>query len=1817
MRSVIAAVLLTLSGSFVATFGAAQEAMPDATPDARVVISRDVDYPGGDLAAIFDTTLDACQNACISNSQCTAFTFNQRSNACFPKVDSGVVDPYDGAISARVIRTPAEVQNLAAARQLDLAFLGDRDITAARALAARLGRLHSADEFSAEALLLAAEQARGRGDTLGALRFTGAAITITDRADLWAEYARLGRIVTEGPSADVNAARQNALPAIINAYLRAETAGARASILNEMALGLEARQRGRLMIPALRLGQDISPRRDTEVALERAIGLYGFRVAETDVQSDSATPRICAQFSEPLVQAGVDYSTYVQLPDPRLAVSVDGRQLCIDGVMHGERYRVVMREGLPAESGETLARAVELTLYVRDRTPAARFVSRAYVLPRMGDIAIPLETVNLDTVELSLARVSDRNILRSMQEDLFASPLYPWQEDFFADQIGEVFWTGEAQVQGDLNRDSLTRLPLSEALAGQQAGVYVLQASVPGADRDDNPPATQWFVLSDLGLATMQGVDGLTVVVRSLGDASAVAGAEVQLLSRANSVLGTAQSDAMGVARFDAGLSRGTGSSAPGLVTVRNGPDDLAFLSLTDPAFDLSDRGVEGREPAPPMDVFLTTDRGAYRAGETIWLTALMRDAQARALTDVPLTAILSRPDGVEYARISSADDNAGGHVFALSTAGTAPRGTWRIEVRADVEAAALATATVLVEDFLPERIDFEMVTEPFLRLGQPSALAVQANYLFGPPAPDLPIEGEVLLRASTGLVDWPGFVFGRHDARFDAQLTGIDGAARTGADGSAIVALDLPEVPGGASQPLEAIATLRLTEGSGRPVERALTVPVRPDMAMIGIRPASEDTVPEGGTATFALIGLSPDLTPEPMQVTWTINRLRTNYQWYQLSGDWNWEPTTTRTRIATGTAALGAAPVDVSTPVEWGRYEIVVERTDGAYIAASDSFYAGWYAPADAGTTPDLLEASLNAESYALGDTATFRIVPRYAGTAIVTVMTNRVVSMQAVDVTEGENLIALPVTEEWGAGAYVTASVIRPMDVGADRNPARSMGLAYAPVDPGDKQLQLSLDWNADVAPRGPLTVRMRVEGATDQAYVTLAAVDVGILNITGFESPDPEGHYFGQRKLGVELRDIYGRLIDGMNGAMGIVRSGGDAQGNSGQTSPPPTEELVSFFTGPIAIGPDGTAEVTFDLPSFNGTVRLMAVAWSGQAVGQAEADALVRDPVVVTASVPRFMAPGDSSRMLLEVVHADGPAGSVQMQVSAEGLSLFGQVIPASFELAEGGKQTFRVPFIADQIGVHQITVRLTTPDGQVLDKVLTVPVMLNDPEVSRTSRFSLAAGSTFTFDDQVFAGFAPGSGSATLSIGPLARFDAPGLLEALNRYPYGCTEQITSRALPLIYFNDVAQAMGLADGDQIEQRIADAIQAVLGNQAANGAFGLWGPYSGDLWLDAYVTDFLSRARARGHSVPELAFESAIDNLRNRVNAAPDFESGGQDIAYALMVLAREGAAAIGDLRYFVDERGGAFTTPLAAAQVGAALAFYGDQQRADAMFRRAVAQIAVIPDDRNLSVWRSDYGSVRRDNAAVLALAVEAGSAVVDSELLTTRLARAGDRVSTQEAVWTLLAADALIDDIRDTGLTLNGVAPDGPLVRLREAAARAAPINVANTGSKATDLTVTAFGVPVTPEPAGGNGFAISREYYTMEGAPVSPDGVTVGTRLVTVLTVQPFGRQEARLMVDDPLPAGFEIDNPNLLRGGDIRALEWLDPVRGENAEFRQDRFLAAVNWRSDEAFQLAYIVRAVSPGNFRHPAASVEDMYRPQMRANTATDQITVVE
>ncbi|MDF1726862.1 MAG: alpha-2-macroglobulin family protein [Sulfitobacter sp.] len=1810
IRTLLSQAMLMASLLVVAAPGGlAQEALPDH----RYLLSRDVDFYGSDLTNLFETTQEACQRACSAQPSCVAFTYNSRSNACFPK--SAIADqrPFVGAISARKIASGAQARATAVERQSDLSFLEEDNFASARQQVATNAARYAFSGETLSDLTQALNQAESSGRLQQALFWAGKAIALSDSGTLWTRWADIAlRHAPTQKSGDARRLYREALMAATNGYLRADEEGARVYALQMMARALESNQRGRASIPALRLALGLQPRDDLEQALDTAIAKYGFRVTDQRIDNNAAAPRICAIFSEKLIERGQDYEPFVRIEGRGLVVAAEENQLCIDGVSHGQSYDVLFRQGLPAASGEMLHRDVRLRLYVRDRTPLVRFPGRAFVLPRSAEAALPVETVNVETLDLTLRRVSDRNLVPAIRESYFGRPLGQYEMERFASEMAQDIWQGQGTVQNDLNRTMTTRLPLAEALGDEPAGIYVLSAAVPGQDPYDNPAASQWFVLSDLGITTWSGTDGLTVALRGLSDADAREGVDLTLISRANAVLGKARTDANGFASFPAGLSRGTGSEAPALLMAEQGETDMAFLPLTDPAFDLSDRGVEGRPPAPPIDTFLATDRGAYRVGETIHATVLTRDTQAAAVTGLPITAILRRPDGVEYSRQISEGGIAGGHVLAFPLGTEVPRGAWRIDIGVDPEAEPLASETVLVEDFIPERIEIDLsLPDAPLRLTDSPPLGVEVRYLFGAPGADLGIEGEVRLRASRTREGWQGYLFGAQDAALPTRTRPLPDAM-TDAQGQARLALTLPELQETPAQPLAVEVIARIAEGSGRPVERRLSREIATDLPLIGIKPLFDGALKQNSNAAFSLIGLGPDGTARPMEVSWTLNRIETRYQWYQLRGSWEWEPITRRVRVATGAATLGAMPTQIEVGTEWGRYELAVVAEGNGAMPASVTFDAGWSGGDGATDTPDALSLTLDSESYRIGDDVTATMVAEEAGVALATVLSNRIIERRIVPLQKGENSILFEVTEAWGSGAYVTLSALSGMGEAVSRNPSRALGLAHARVLPGERLLEVGIEApEITDGQKGSLSATVTVAGiqSGETAYVTLAAVDQGILNLTGFEPPDVEGHFFGQRRLGVEIRDLYGRLIDPTNGAMGRVRSGGDAAAAAQLQSPPPTEKLMAFFAGPVTVGPDGRAMIEIDKPAFNGTIKLMAVAWTQSAVGDTAREVIARDPVVLTASLPRFLAPGDESRLLLELVHSDGPAGPVRLSAEVAGdLALSG--LPPEITLEQGGTARLSLPLTAGQPGDHRITLVAETAGGRELRKELTVPVRSNDPEIAVTRQFALGSGETFTFDANLFANLASGTGSATLTAGPFARFNVPGLLQRLDRYPYGCTEQVTSSALPLLYAADMAQAAGLGSASDIEARIDAAITSVLARQSSSGAFGLWRAGSGEFWLDAYVTDFLSRARAKGHDVPDLAFRLAMDNLRNRVSYAPDFDDGGEEIAYALLVLAREGAASMGDLRYYADTKADDFATPLALAQLGAALAAYGDPTRADTLFLLAQRRLSGETADRPF--WRSDFGSSLRDTAAVLKLSAEAGSTAINPVTVAALVNRDRRDLSTQEAAQVVMAAQALASPGVVPGLLLDGAPAAGPVVRhLTDREDK--PVLVENVSGASMDVTLTTFGVPLVPAEAGGYGYAITRSYFDMEGRAITGP-VRAGDRMVAVLEVNPFEAVGARLIVDDPLPAGLEIDNPNLIRSGDIAALDWLVTKEAEHAEFRSDRFIAAVDHVGVDPFRLAYVVRAVSPGQFHHPAAKVEDMYRPEYRALTGTGALT---
>jgi uncharacterized protein YfaS (alpha-2-macroglobulin family) len=1822
---------------------------PTVAQERSVELFESTDFFGGDLRTIKSVGLQACQRACLQDQACKAFTYNTKARWCFLKSSIGERKSFEGAISGMIRIAGGATTGAPRAAGPDigaapaLAFI-DRFLLQNAGEHARVLKRAVRDRQAGDAnrLITSGMATLAADDAAAAVAPLSAAAGLApDRSDVWAALSTASlKASVSGNTIDYDL-RQNAVSAALLAYRSSRSTDARAHALAVLGDALAADNRDRPALEAYKQSLALEEDRSVRRVFADLRARRGFRVVNHRIDSDTASPRACVEFSEAVEPTVEDYRPYLLLngrnPDQATA---EGQQLCIGGLEHGQRYRVTVAEGLPSSVDEPLLAQIDLDLYVRDRSPSARFSGDRYVLPVGTRRAIPVVSVNAPAIDLKLYRLPERAVVDQLRSGDFANQLYAYKADQMGQDFGVEIWSGTLDVTVDLNNEVITAIPLSDIEDGlTDPGLYVLVAQPQGADTESwGPRATQWMIVSDIGLSGIEGSHGLTVIARSLDSAGPLNGLLVDLIARNNSVLGTATTDADGLAQFAAGLLRGTGGAEPTALVARDAQGGFVFLDLNRAGFDFSDRGVEGRTAPGPVDVFAWTDRGIYRPGETVHLSALARNATDARAVALPLTFIVTRPDGVEDGRHVSASAVHGGHAIDIALPANAMQGTWRMAVHGDVDAPALAESLVLIEDFVPERMALDLsAPDGSIAPDGMMQLSAEGRFLYGAPAAGLSLEGTI---AAVPIRSWDaaeGYLFG---------LTEEDGTGRSVADlsdlvalsdaGTAEIAAPLPPLPA-TTRLLRAEATVRLREPGGRAVEERLSRVIAPRGIMLGIDPQFDDgAVDENTQARFRIAAFSTDGTfTRAGAQPWRLERIERRYQWYRSDGTWRYEPADFTTLVADGTLVLNqTTPADLTLPVEWGRYRLTVGGDGATDPVTSVQFDAGWFVSASSTDTPDGLEIALDRDSYAPGDIARLRVSPRFAGELILTIGSDRVLSTRSLSLSQsmvdaGGTEFDIPVSADWGAGAYVTATLIRPGAAQESRMPMRAMGVQWLAIEPGARKLNVTLDAPALSRLNGTLTVPVHVPGAAgDETYVTLAAVDAGILSLTGFEPPEPSAWFFGQRRLGLEYRDLYGRLIDGSQGSMGRIRTGGDGGPQLASDGNPPDGPLVAFFSGPVLLDADGKATIEFDMPGFNGTVRLMAVAWNDTAVGQGAQDVIVRDPVVVTASLPRFLAPGDATPLRLDIANTDGPAGAYTLQLDAgTGPAPLVQLsgMPDAVMLEAGGRTSLSIPMEAVRVGEDRLRLALTHASGLTITQNLPVTVRPGAMPVTRRYALDLAAnGGAVTLGPELLDEVQLAGASVTLDAARTRGLDTAALVMQLDRYPLGCVEQTASRALPLLYLSELQGRAGIGQDTGIAQRIDAAIRRILAHQNGGGGFGLWGPNgAGDLWLDAYVADFLTRAREQGHAVPDTAMTIALDNLRNRIAYTQVDERAEAGLAYALYVLARNRRVSIGDLRYYADAKINAFSSPMERAQIAASLALYGDMARSSALFENALAMAdnTAPPDART----RRDYGSALRDGAALLALAGESRPAPNILPRIASHVAdayrdasSASGALSTQEQLWLVLAARARTADDAALRFDVGGQTHTGVLSRRFEGIdLAAAPMRVVNQSASSAAATVTVVGAPRSLPGRESNGLSIDRAVYDLGGSRIDPSTMQQNDRAVVVLTVNQDEPAFARLAVTDLLPAGLEIDNPRIVDSARLEAFDWLPKTAPVHAEFRADRFVAAFDRTAtqDGPISVAYVVRAVRPGTFTAPGAHVEDMYRPTRNARSAGGQMMV--
>lgn len=1583
----------------------------------------------------------------------------------------------------------------------------------------------------------------------------------------------------------------------------------------------------------------------------------GMAFVRLRTEMDQAEPRACLEFSQPLsTDPQINYADYLVIePAVQYQTDISGNLLCLGGLPFEPERQVTIREGLPSQTGERTEYEETFTLTFGDRPAYVGFAGNGVILPRSEADGIAIETVNVSRLEVQVLRVPDR-ILSQYQIDRGETNEEGgwnyWGFNSAGSDVGVEVYRGTIDIDIGSRRNApiTTVFALGAAVGQLRPGAYIVKVKDVSPSAGQNPEsenesaasAYRWILYTDMALQTFSGATGVDVVVRSLRTARPMSNVTLTLIAQNNEELARIRTDNEGRVHFGEALVNGEGPARARYVMAYGASGDFAAIDLQGAALDLSDRGVSGRVAPGDIDAYLYTERGIYRPGERVRLIGLIRDEIGRAIDDRESTLIVYRPNGTEARRIRMTRAVDGGAIAKnIELERSAPRGYWRAVLMVDGQEAAAGEVGWSVEDFVPERLRVRIdASEAVLRSGQSREISVQADFLYGAPGSGLAVEGEGRLTVDPNpFPDYRGYTFGRTDESFDERMFQLQSTVTDG-EGRAQLMMRLPEEPE-TTLPLRARMIASVADPGGRLVREGFNVPVRLSNLYIGLSPQFENRrAGAGERVAFDVIAVNADgRRVGARQVQWELVREEWSYDWYLDNGRWRWRRTGRDIPVDGATVAIPAnQPLRIARDgLRNGAYRLIVRDT-GSGAESSQRFGVGWGGPADDDATPDMVSVSAPSDPVRPGARARIQIRPPYAGEAQIVVATDRVIETRTVRVSSDGATIDLPVSADWGAGAYVLVTVMTPRDPVNLPVPRRAIGVAYVPVDMGARTLEVVAGADLrNVRPRTRIEVPVQVRNAPggERVRVAIALVDEGILNITKYESPNPVEHFFGRRALGVDIRDDYGRLLNPNLGAPATPRQGGDSLGGEGLTVVP--TRTVSLVSDIYEVR-NGRAVIPIDVPDFNGTLRLMAVAWSDSAVGQDDEQILVRDPVVAELILPRFIAPGDDAQGTLNIDNVEGPNGTYTVTVSGSDAARI-QSQPRRFRLDRGRRETALIPIAGGPIGIGRITLRLEGPQGFTpVERSYDIQSRAPFMPMTIVETAPLAAGASWRAPADALNRFQPGA-QALISFSSLAGIDPAPLLDALYRYPYGCTEQLVSVAMPLLYYNTLASEANRSVDPRIRRRVQEAATTLLDRQGPDGAFGLWRAGDGHAspWIGAYATDFLRRAREQGYAVPRQALEQAYEALR-RVARLNDFGSvnyefdvyrwpGSNDTsellrsraaAYALYVLAKAGEADLGQLRYFHDNRLERDPSPLARAHIAAALAHMGDRARARNAFRLAERALGY----RNTGDW---YQTQLRDLAGVLALAAEAGETELVNRLRQRleRDAREADYLMTQEQVQLLLAANALLERAGPVNVTLNGQTMAERRI-FADARRLASGLVFRNAGSGVTWRTLSLSGAPREAPPAMQSGYTIDKRVFRLDGTAADLNAIRQGDRVVIVLSGQPDGARTYPTVLVDLLPAGLEIET--VLTPQDGQGAMQYDGTRRDGpfawigeitytqvSEARDDRYVASANLRGQ--FRYAYVARAVSPGRYTMPAVQVEDMYRPGVMARTDTGVIRI--
>ena len=1508
-------------------------------------------------------------------------------------------------------------------------------------------------------------------------------------------------------------------------------------------------------------------------------------------------------------------------------------EFCISGLAYSTTYEIKLLPGLKAKSVYEVELDQPISLKVKTPSIEPKIIvdSSKSILTSASTSIIPIEYVNVDEIKVTLHRVdlaslpSYSSVLQILDKGDISQ-----LDNFWADKLTEKSIT----VKNELNKKNTVNLNFNDVISADQNGLFVATFSSPQIPTDywDNIP-TQWFAVSDLSVQIFKGLTSTNFFINSFTDTQPIKDVSVQIVAKNNRTLFEGTTDANGQLQLSNTLISGSGGFAPEFIFARSKTAGTSIIKIS--SLDGKPRFLDGGEiKQHSEDVYLTSDRNIYRAGDTLHSFGVIRDLQLDPITDQELNLKLSdrRDDIIEVATVFSDANGAFARNFALQTNLRPGRYTLSVE---KVDETVLAQTTVSIEDFVPLTIDPTLdIPNSVWPLNQSQRIQLSAEYFSGGAPVGLNAEITTILKTVNAFRDdrFDGFTFGNKN---DQTITSIaDEFGQKLSDTGKISFEFLTDYDIDETKLYEVLVEGTVFDIGGRANSTEQIIPLDTGKAYLGVRSRFGKYIDRDVAPSFDVINVDRAGSPVGLSgVNYVINKVYNRYSWSYSDG-WRWK----RVRVGEEVAASGNVVNDVleiKQPLSWGRHEIILTNQEG--FKTTHEFYVGWGSDAKPTSEPEHLELTYS-NGFLRGNAV-------FSGNLTIMIAGADITSTQSISIEKGEFEVPVEVNDLTDPGTHILTSLTRPITLGSEHLPQIALGKVWVPAMSENRQMDLDISAVEQTDSNSDITVSLASKTQSGSAILYL--VDEGIHALTNFENKNLENHYLSERELNYGITTNFGELIK-QDLALSTINVGGGDDMLSQATL---TEKSDFFktvtYASPIIKIENGKAEYTFPKTiEWEGKLRIVALAVDKSAFGFARSNVTVQDPVSIDVSLPRFVTPSDKlvGQMNVRWNSYSGPVtiftriGDEQRRMKLEEpIKGFQQIelplsakitgdVPVQVELVAGDKTYTRSYNLISRQPSYPITemqaVKLEKRNWLGLGSVIVQPYNARLVDLS-------AVGSEV-------------SANLSTSYG----INLNQVTQELNRYPYGCVEQVSSKARGLLAYT---AARGL--NSSTEDKLQSAIDRLLDKQRNSGAFGYWSrnSYIYEVY-QPYAIDTLQLLLP--HAENKVRVNDAINRGLEYLYRSRFDDQEAELYAYGL--LAKSGYEVTSRARYAIDNRlkeiaseinkrpANALYVPkllndLTLAYWVAALLNDTNRTTKLAELMEAIYQYSVEETyvERAEGTWFS--GSQANKIKGTIAL-----SASDTAHLLTdidrnqispifrtlmsdtlTHLAQASYR-STKHSANLVTLQQFEKGSVEGTKVNIDGtqytLGSTGSIELSREQLKWG--FEVSHNASEPLYLSVQSIGQRIKTN-ALNKGYSVKKFWHDRSGQEVDLSSGKISVKQGDLFTViveikRTRSGSGSDLLVTDLLPAGFEIEDATL-------ADPTVEGVKVDYSSFRKADYTAAMDdrfighfqtrFRSSNQGYISYTLRAAYEGEAVIPDAVVEEMYAPEVNGRSAILQSRV--